>query len=268
MNKKDAKILKETAETISRVKEAIKTKESIIRALKDIKIESKVDIPKIEIPPIIVPKPDPVEVKVDVPPIKLPKIVVPKPDPVEVKIPPIKVPAPKVTVKPAEVKFPKEMAVKGLAKAVKPITDALKKPLNAVLSNDRDNPLPVILTDEKGVFYKAVSQIISQGGGGGRVVEERGAASPGIKNKTMTLADTEYSLTIPAGTKDFTVQCRTAHDIRFSYEKGKVATPVAPYGTIKAGTNYYVQRVNLRSDLILYIACSDAGKVAELIYWK
>lgn len=91
--------------------------------------------------------------------------------------------------------------------------------------------------------------------------------SPKIVNKTLTSADTEYSIGIPSPTKQFTIQCRTAYDVRFAYETGKVATPTAPYSTLKSGTSYNEQDIE-GEDLILYLASSEAGVVVELILWK
>lgn len=87
-----------------------------------------------------------------------------------------------------------------------------------------------------------------------------------VYNVTMTSADTEYSQALPAGTKKFTWQCRTAFDVRFAYVTGKVATPTAPYVTLKSGTSYWEDNANLTSKT-LYIACADAGKIVELICW-
>ncbi len=107
-----------------------------------------------ERPEIIV---QPPEVNVTVPDIQLPDIIIP-----DIKIPTIKVPKAEVSVKIPEIKipkieippFPKEMKVDGLV---------------GLKGIDRDNPLPVILTDEKGMFYKAfgdaLTTVIGAGGG-------------------------------------------------------------------------------------------------------
>lgn len=74
---------------------------------------------------------------------------------------------PKIDVKTPE--YPKEMKVAKIQEVI----DGLKKLADAKMTVEfsdkynRDNPLPVILTDEKGVFYKAITEIISSSGGGG-----------------------------------------------------------------------------------------------------
>jgi hypothetical protein len=61
---------------------------------------------------------------------------------------------------------------------------------------------------------------------------------PVILNVTLTSADTEYSQALPIGTKYFSIQCRTAFAIRYAFATGRVATPTAPYATVKSG-NWY-----------------------------
>jgi len=132
-------------------------KEELREILKEIRVEApqvNVQPPKVEvnIPEINVPKPDP-------------------PDPLEVKVKLPKIPAPQVTVKPAVVKIPKEMKVKGMAQLLKSFTDFLKNQGEKFSQYfDQENPMPVILIDPKsGDYYKAISNIISGGGPAGVV---------------------------------------------------------------------------------------------------
>lgn len=90
--------------------------------------------------------------------------------------------------------------------------------------------------------------------------------TPTIYNVTMTNADTEYSQALPAGTKAFEFQCRTDFDVRFAFATGKVATPTAPYMTLKSRHVYFKDRINLTSKT-LYIACATAAQVIEIICW-
>lgn len=61
---------------------------------------------------------------------------------------------------------------------------------------------------------------------------------PIVRNVTLTLADTEYSQSLPVGTRYFSMQCRTGYDVRYAFITGKVATPTAPYMTVKSGQWY------------------------------
>ena len=99
-----------------------------------------------------------------------------------------------------------------------------------------------------------------------QVLKKSIAETPTVYNISMTNANTEYSQSLPTGTKKFTLQCRGNYDIRFAFTSGKVATPTAPYATIKAGMNYYEDNLNL-SNKTIYVACGTAGQVAELIVW-
>jgi hypothetical protein len=93
------------------------------------------------------------------------------------------------------------------------------------------------------------------------------AGTPTVYNIVMTTANTEYSQALPANTKRFTFQCQTAFDVRFAFVAGKVATPTAPYMTLKSGAAYYEDTVDLTSKT-LYVACGTAGKVLELTCWS
>lgn len=103
---------------------------------------------------------------------------------------------------------------------------------------------------------------------GAAIAANQQAAATGatIFNVTMTNADEEYSQVLPANTRRFSLQCLTDFDVRFAFETGKVATPTAPYGLVRAGMNYYEEQLNLAA-VTLYFGSPDAGKVAEVICW-
>lgn len=61
-------------------------------------------------------------------------------------------------------------------------------------------------------------------------------ALPTLLNQDVTIS--ESYVPIPSGTRQILAQCRTAVDVRFAFETGKVAGPTANYGTIKAGTGF------------------------------
>lgn len=81
--------------------------------------------------------------------------------------------------------------------------------------------------------------------------------------KTLTLADTEYTVSIPA-CQGFEFMARTAVDVRFAFATGKVATPTDPYRTLPAGCVYAVEG-NFTA-FTLYLASSSAGTVVEVGY--
>lgn len=104
---------------------------------------------------------------------------------------------------------------------------------------------------------------------GGALVVSGGVApstTPVTYNVTMTLANTEYSQALPANATRFSLQCHTNFAIRFAYETGRVAAPIAPYSICKAGWNYYEQDIDA-TGRTLYFACANAAQVAEVIAW-
>jgi hypothetical protein len=86
-------------------------------------------------------------------------------------------------------------------------------------------------------------------------------------NVTLTVADTEYSQALPDRTRKIMIQARTSAAVRWSWDTGKVATPVAPYFTVKAGDTYYDNDLMLNKDTKLYLASSTGGTVVEIQTW-
>lgn len=87
--------------------------------------------------------------------------------------------------------------------------------------------------------------------------------TPTVYNTTLTLANTEYSQAL-ASCQGIEFQARTSVDIRFAFVTGKVATPTAPYMTLKAGQWYYFEG----SPTTLYLASSTAGTIVGIILWS
>ena len=87
--------------------------------------------------------------------------------------------------------------------------------------------------------------------------------APVIYNKTMTLADTEYSQDIGGGNVKVLLQCRGTYDVKVGFAVGQSATN---YITIKAGSVYYEDMIDdaLRT---IYFQCAQAGQVLEIISW-
>jgi len=90
--------------------------------------------------------------------------------------------------------------------------------------------------------------------------------TPVIYNKTMTTADTEYMQELPSDTRKFVTHCRDGTEFRLAFVAGKVATPTAPYLTIKANSAY--SEDNIKSVIKLHFACASAGKVIETVAWN
>ena len=86
-------------------------------------------------------------------------------------------------------------------------------------------------------------------------------------NLTLTSLDTEYSQTIPANVRAIRFRCRTAAALRFAWQIGKVAGGVAPYQTLRASTDYFMDRMKLSVNTPLYFAGDSDGLVVEIETW-
>jgi len=92
------------------------------------------------------------------------------------------------------------------------------------------------------------------------------ATTPNAYNVALTLANTEYSQALPTGTKTLEFWAREDVIIRFAFTTGKVATPTAPYFTLKAGSSYYKENLNLTGKT-LYLGSATAATNVEIIAW-
>jgi hypothetical protein len=93
------------------------------------------------------------------------------------------------------------------------------------------------------------------------------AKRPAVIIRELIAADTEYDWEIPAGCKKFTMHCRDGTAFRISWLAGKVANSEEPYFTVKANTSYNEDNLDVEPGTRLYLACSSAAKVIEIIVW-
>jgi hypothetical protein len=87
--------------------------------------------------------------------------------------------------------------------------------------------------------------------------------TPTIINKTLTTQNTEYDQALPARTKRFILQARTAVDIKLAFVSTESGTK---YLTVKSGAAYEETSLDL-TDKTLYIQCGTNGVVVEIIAW-
>jgi hypothetical protein len=93
-------------------------------------------------------------------------------------------------------------------------------------------------------------------------------STPTVYNVTLTNADTEYSQALPANTRGFEFQARSEALLRYAFATGKVATPTAPWLTLKAGDAYASPQLNqAASPSTLYLASPTAGTIVEILSW-
>lgn len=84
----------------------------------------------------------------------------------------------------------------------------------------------------------------------------------------LTSANTQYQLTVPAGTKRFWFKMRQKVTLRYAFETGKVAGLVEPYMTLDPGVPYDSGFVRLDAGLTIFFASSSTAQpLVELEAW-
>jgi hypothetical protein len=88
-------------------------------------------------------------------------------------------------------------------------------------------------------------------------------ATPTITNFSMPLANTEYSHTLPAGTRRFTLKNRTSGLIKLSYSMGQSGVE---WYSIEPGTTYGEEDLRLGT-LSFYFQSPTASQIVEILSW-
>jgi hypothetical protein len=86
--------------------------------------------------------------------------------------------------------------------------------------------------------------------------------TPTIYNVAVTLANTEYSQALSAGTKKFMIKCRSGAKLQLSYNSGD--TNIL-YITIPKNTAYTESDINFSGTL--YFRSDTASQVVEIVEW-
>jgi len=229
--------------------------------VQDIKANVQAHIPEIKIPEINT-KSIEEAIRQGLKGIKIPAPIIP-----EIKVPEIKIP---------EVKMPK---VKDIVVPKHPVSflggDLGKTKVNV----NKDNPLPVILTDEKGKFYKALMTAISAGGGGGgnSFEELKSVTTPVISNTLLAVADTEYSVILSKGTKKFKIYAVDSTRVlphsavlRYSYTSlGNGSWAAKTCVPIPRGNYNQEEGLNLKEPTTIYFSSPTGGNaVVIIIAWQ
>jgi len=94
--------------------------------------------------------------------------------------------------------------------------------------------------------------------------EQRAVTSVSVTEnyKTLTLQNTEYSVTIPEKTQQLFFHIRTLDfDLEYAFTSG------GPYRKVPAGATREITKVFLEGK-VLYLRCADAaGKVVDYEFW-
>lgn len=90
---------------------------------------------------------------------------------------------------------------------------------------------------------------------------------PTLANVSIALPTTQYTYALPTDTKALQFQCRTANDVLYAFEDGKVPSGgTAPYGTLKSGAVWYKESLNLTA-ATLHVAAAASALVVEVEAW-
>lgn len=88
--------------------------------------------------------------------------------------------------------------------------------------------------------------------------------TPTIANLTLTNANTEYSYSVPAYTRQFSVKTRNPlHTVKIAFSSGQSNTN---YFTLDSSSWY--ESMILAVNLVFYCQSPDAGCVLEIVLWS
>jgi transcription elongation GreA/GreB family factor len=90
-------------------------------------------------------------------------------------------------------------------------------------------------------------------------------STPLVSNISMPTAGTEYTFTIPAGTKRFSIKLRGVAQLNVTYTSGASGTN---YILISAGCEYNEENLDLGSGLPIYFQANKNTQVLEIITWS
>lgn len=98
--------------------------------------------------------------------------------------------------------------------------------------------------------------------GGQSSVILQGVSNPQIDNVDLTLANTEYSVTLPTGVRQYLIKLRdSSAELKLRY------VSASDFITIPRGCNYSESDLGVTT-LTIYLESNSAAQVVELITWS
>lgn len=97
------------------------------------------------------------------------------------------------------------------------------------------------------------------GSGSGAVL-----SAPNLSNLNMATANTEYTFSLPAGTKQFEIRSRSLGRVRLAFVEGESGTT---FKTIWPGNSYFEGGLLLSDVLNVYVQSSKFNDVLEILFW-
>lgn len=85
-----------------------------------------------------------------------------------------------------------------------------------------------------------------------------------VLNVTALLANTEYLVSLPAGTKNFCMQTREGGQLKLADTAGLSGTT---YFTLYPGVPYSIESVSGNSTIDLYVQSTKPNQIIEILYW-
>lgn len=90
------------------------------------------------------------------------------------------------------------------------------------------------------------------------------ATTPTVSNVDLGLADTEYQVIIPAGTRQFLIKTRSGAALRLAFAVGDTSSN---YLEIPKNCYWAQTDINTGGPLSLYVRCSVGTQVLEVLTW-
>ena len=91
-----------------------------------------------------------------------------------------------------------------------------------------------------------------------------GATAPNISNTPLAVAGTEYTISLPTGTKKFQIQLRGVATLQLALTAGASGTT---FWTLHAGAAWTEDGLTVQSPIDLYVQATQNTQVLELLYW-
>lgn len=106
----------------------------------------------------------------------------------------------------------------------------------------------------------------SGSGGLTQSISVGGASELYVDNLVMVLASTEYTVTLPAGTRMFSLKLLN-EDNKAAVLRIYATSGGVPYMSVNPGSVYYRNDIQLTAALNIYVQSSMAGRTLQIEYW-
>ncbi len=91
---------------------------------------------------------------------------------------------------------------------------------------------------------------------------------PVITVVDLDTADREYPVTIPAGTKSYTIKTRGNNAFKLAYKTGQVDNTTGDFISVPAGSAESEDGLSSESNIVLYVSCEKGSEKAEVKTWR